>query len=127
MNHMVEREQFDQEMEKKLNIDEYYEKINEKTLDEDAIKKLQINMNKITDKMSKLMTELKSKMKKVKRKTEKVETKVDSVVFDLGELKENPDFKRKNTDGDVSLRLKFLSREDRKWKEGRQSRKRWKD
>ena len=87
IGYKLDKEQFDQALEFKLDKDEFYAKINENSLDEDNLKKLEHNLNKATKKLDKLAEELKSKVKKVKKKSEKTETKLDSIHFDLEELK----------------------------------------
>ena len=51
LGYKLDKEQFDQALDYKLDKDEYYAKANENSLDEDTLKKLEHNMNKVMKKI----------------------------------------------------------------------------
>lgn len=74
-------------MEAKLDKEEYYQKANQNSMDEDNLKMLGHNLSKAQKKLDSINEEVASKLKKLKKKLGKAENKIDGALFEIEDLK----------------------------------------
>jgi tetrahydromethanopterin S-methyltransferase subunit G len=90
-------------MESKLDKEEYYQKANQNSMDEDNLKMLGHNLSKAQKKLDSMNEEVSSKLKKLKKKLGKAENKIDGALFEIEDLKGRKlDFDSANVGGPVT-------------------------
>lgn len=77
MSFKLDREIYEQGMDTKLDKDEFYSRMNEGGIGEELIKKIEVDMRKLTKKSDAADDDLARRIKKLKKKLEEIETKTN--------------------------------------------------